>query len=152
MTQYQDHWVCPACLKTFALGNAKTFMAKDAEGVLECPECHGANFSEFERWTPRLMFDGCDWCSEDERMWACHSGLCDLFPGFELEVQDGSWDEGLFIVAFLNPKGWELHEVAKVPPNIYVAPSVWLSQGFGRAFGCVFPFFRLAADHYSGEG
>lgn len=144
--EHQDVWVCPACIKTFALSNAKTFMAKDADGILECPECHGANFSTFERWTPRLILDGDDWIDPDTlEPWACHGGLSALFDDFYLEVQKGDWEEGLYIVAFSDPGGWRPSEVAVVPVCLYGTPNVWLRKGFGP----VRPLIRLAADHYT---
>lgn len=75
----QDLWVCPCCLGTYANSNAATFMTKDANGVLECSVCHGANFIDFERWSPRLELtfaDECYGCYEPiRRDWVCVDGL-----------------------------------------------------------------------------
>lgn len=152
MTEHQDVWVCPCCLKTFAVSNAKTFMTADKDGTLECPECHGANFIEFERWTPRLKHDGEDWCDpcvqeEDHRWvpWACHSGLSGLFGWeFESEVLDGGWLEGLYIVGSVRPGGSRFS--CKQVPDVYTYTAFgdWM-----RPFGTRFPWIRLEKEHYT---
>ncbi len=165
--EHHDVWVCPTCVKTFGVTTPRAFMSRDLDGNLECPECHKADFIEFERWSPLLTFHEDEgWLDEaDGNMpWACDTAMFRYWPDLERAVENGNFHE-LYIVgrvagpiekpipqdhreAIRDPGdswGWVKGRDADVPYRC-VQYADWL-DGFGKDVTRV--WIRLEMEHYS---
>lgn len=124
---------CPACCQ-----DVKTvvFHYRVAR-KMEC-YCKGADFKDFERWSPELIVDTTEEIIRNEHVpWICLSGMVDAWGKEILEV------ESLYIVATINPvSSWTKTIRARPHPQTETG---WRYQGIYTDSGVLYGLERYNA-------